>query len=425
MTYQEAVEKIDSLLVFGSKPGLERVGELIERIGSPDKKLRFVHVAGTNGKGSTCVLIANTLKCAGYKTGLFISPYVLEFRERFQINGEMIPEKKLCEIVEKLFPIVEEMKAEGKIITEFEFVFAIAMYWYAEENCDAVVLETGLGGRFDATNIINTPLVSVITSISLDHTAILGDTYEKIAFEKCGIIKPNGITVAYGEQKDSVINVIKNTVSERSNELYIADTEKVNCIKSDLNGSDFEFENMKLHISFIGEHQIKNAVTALYALKALRERSLNISESAVKEGFETAFFPARLEILKKEPIVMLDGSHNPDGVKALASALKENMEGIGKIGIVGMLADKDVKTALGEIVDLFDEVITVAPNNPRKMCAEELAEMIRGYGVKAASESDYEKAYQKALSKAGKDKAVIVFGSLYLSGDMRKIIKNL
>ena len=424
MTYKEAVEKIDSLLVFGSKPGLERVGELIERIGSPDKKLKFVHVAGTNGKGSTCVLIANTLKCAGYKTGLFISPYVLEFRERFQINGEMIPEKKLCEIVEKLFPVVEQMKAEDKIITEFEFVFAIAMYWYAEEQCDAVVLEVGLGGRFDATNIINTPLVSVITSISLDHTAILGDTYEKIAFEKCGIIKPNGITVAYGDQKDGVIEVIKNTACERNNQLYIAD-KNADVKKSDLNGSEFSVDGVDLKIKFIGKHQVKNALTAYSAVKALRARDLNISESAVKEGFESAFFPARLEILKNNPIVMLDGSHNPDGVKALANALKENMNGMKKIGIVGMLADKDVKTALGEIVSLFDEVITVSPNNPRKMRAEELAEIIRGYGVKATSESDYEKAYQKALFKAGNDKAVIVFGSLYLSGDMRKIIKNL
>ena len=424
MTYKEAVEKIDSLLVFGSKPGLERVGELIKRIGSPDKKLKFVHTAGTNGKGSTCVLVANTLKCAGYKTGLFISPYVLEFRERFQINGEMIPEEKLCEIVEKLFPVVEEMKAEDKIITEFEFVFAIAMYWYAEEKCDVVVLETGLGGRFDATNIIDTPLVSVITSISLDHTAILGDTYEKIAFEKCGIIKPNGITVAYGEQKGGVIDVIKNTACERKNKLYIAD--KIADVKqSDLNGSEFSVDGVDLKIRFIGKHQIKNALTAYCAVKALRERGLNISESAVKEGFASAFFPARLEILKKEPIVMLDGSHNPDGVKALANALKENMNGIKKIGIVGMLADKDVKTALGEIVSLFDEVITVSPNNPRKMSAEELAEIIRGYGVQATPESDYEKAYQEALLKAGNDKAVIVFGSLYLSGDMRKIIKNL
>ena len=424
MTYKEAVEKIDSLLVFGSKPGLERVGELIKRVGSPDKKLRFVHTAGTNGKGSTCVLIANTLKCAGYKTGLFISPYVLEFRERFQINGEMIPEEKLCEIVEKLFPIVEDMKAEGKIITEFEFVFAIAMYWYAEERCDVVVLETGLGGRFDATNIIDTPLVSVITSISLDHTAILGDTYEKIAFEKCGIIKPDGITVAYGDQKDGVLEVIKKTADERNNKLYIADKE-VEVKRSGLDGSEFVIDGILLKIRFIGKHQVKNALTAYRAVKALKERGLEISESAVKEGFATAFFPARLEILKKEPIVMLDGSHNPDGVKALACALQENMADMRKIGIVGMLADKDVKTALGGIVELFDEVITVAPNNPRKMSAEELADIIIGFGVKASAENDYEKAYQTALSKAGKDKAVIVFGSLYLSGDMRKIINKL
>ncbi len=424
MTYKEAVEKIDSLLVFGSKPGLERVGELIKRIGSPDKKLRFVHTAGTNGKGSTCVLIANTLKCAGYKTGLFISPYVLEFRERFQINGEMIPEEKLCEIVEKLFPIVEDMKAEGKIITEFEFVFAIAMYWYAEERCDVVVLETGLGGRFDATNIIDTPLVSVITSISLDHTAILGDTYEKIAFEKCGIIKPDGITVAYGDQKDGVLEVIKKTADERNNKLYIADKE-VEVKRSGLDGSEFVIDGILLKIRFIGKHQVKNALTAYRAVKALKERGLEISESAVKEGFATAFFPARLEILKKEPVVMLDGSHNPDGVKALANALKENMAGIKKIGIVGMLADKDVKTALGEIAGLFDEVITVEPNNPRKMSAEALADIIREYGVKASSENNYAAAYKKALELAGSDKAIIVFGSLYLSGDMRKIINKL
>lgn len=424
MTYKEAVEKIDSLLVFGSKPGLERVGELMKRIGSPDRKLKFVHIAGTNGKGSTCVLIANTLKCAGYKTGLFISPYVLEFRERFQINGDMIPEDELCEIVEKLFPIVEQMKREDKIITEFEFVFAIAMYWYAEENCDVVVLETGLGGRFDATNIIDTPLASVITSISLDHTAILGDTYEKIAFEKCGIIKPNGMTVAYGDQKDGVIEVIKKTVSERNNKLYIAD-KNADVIKSDLYGSEFAVDGASLKIPFIGKHQIKNALTAFCAVKALRERGLDISEKALKEGFESVFFPARLEILGKNPVIMLDGSHNPDGVKALANALKENMPDKRKIGIVGMLADKDVRTALSEIVPLFEEIITVSPHNPRAMSAEELAEIISQYDIPVSAEDDYETAYQKALSKADRNDAVIIFGSLYLSGDMRKIIKNL
>ena len=424
MTYKEAVEKIDSLLVFGSKPGLERVGELMRRIGSPDKKLKFVHIAGTNGKGSTCVLIANTLKCAGYKTGLFISPYVLEFRERFQINGEMIPENRLCEIVEKLFPVVEEMKREDKIITEFEFVFAIAMYWYAEENCDVVVLETGLGGRFDATNIIDTPLASVITSISLDHTAILGDTYEKIAFEKCGIIKPNGMTVAYGDQKDGVIEVIKKTVSERNNKLYIAD-KNADVIKSDLYGSEFVIDGVSLKIPFIGKHQVKNALTAFCTIKALCECGMDISQKAIKEGFETVFFPARLEILQKNPVVMLDGSHNPDGVKALANALKENMPDKRKIGIVGMLADKDVRTALSEIVPLFEEIITVSPHNPRAMSAEELAEIISQYDIPVSAEDDYETAYKKALSIADENDAVIIFGSLYLSGDMRKIIKNL
>lgn len=422
MTYQEAVEKIDSLLVFGSKLGLERVRELIERIGSPDKKLKFVHIAGTNGKGSTCALLANTLTCAGYKTGLFISPYVLEFRERFQINGEMIPENRLCEIVEKLFPVVEQMKSEDKIITEFEFVFAIALYWYAEENCDIVVLETGLGGRFDATNMIDTPLVSVITSISLDHTAILGDTYEKIAFEKCGIIKPNGITVAYGDQKDGVLNVIQNAVLERNNKLYIADTSLVKCLRSDLNGSDFAFQGKTWHIPFIGEHQIKNAVTALYTIQALKERELNISDKAIFDGFSTAFFPARLEILRQKPVVMLDGSHNPDGVRALAKAVEKYLFDKKKIGIVGMLADKDVQSALSEIIPLFDKVITVAPHNPRAMSENDLAEMIKEYDKEVRAESDYAKAYETALSLAGEHDAIIIFGSLYLAGDMRKIV---
>ena len=264
----------------------------------------------------------------------------------------------------------------------------------------------------------------MVTSISLDHTAILGDTYEKIAFEKCGIIKPNGITVAYGDQKDGVIEVIKKTVSERNNKLYIAD-ENADVIKSDLYGSEFVIDEISLKIPFIGKHQVKNALTAFCTIKALCECGMDISQKAIKEGFETVFFPARLEILQKNPVVMLDGSHNPDGVKALANALKENMPDKRKIGIVGMLADKDVRTALSEIVPLFEEIITVSPHNPRAMSAEELAEIISQYDIPVSAEDDYETAYKKALSKADRNDAVIIFGSLYLSGDMRKIIKNL
>ena len=241
MNYDEAVKTINSLLVFGSKPGLERVGELAERIGSPDKNLKFVHIAGTNGKGSVCAYISSVLREAGYKTGLFISPFVLEFRERFQIDGEMIPKQELADIVSEIYPVVLEMKDEGKIITEFEFVFAVALKWYEKCRCDVVVLETGLGGRFDATNIIGTPLASVIMSISLDHTAILGDTCEKIAFEKCGIIKPDGITVLYGDQPDGVFEVVRKAAAERNNRLIIADTGSADVISSDLSGSEFSF----------------------------------------------------------------------------------------------------------------------------------------------------------------------------------------
>ena len=426
MTYQEAVEKINSLLVFGSQPGLERIGEFVKRIGSPDKKLKFVHAAGTNGKGSTCALIAAVLAESGYKTGLFISPYVLEFRERFMINGEMIAPQTLADITERLFPVIEEMKEEGKIITEFEFVLAIALTWYAEEGCDVVVLETGLGGRFDATNIIDTPLVSVITSISLDHTRILGDTYGKIAFEKCGIIKEGGTTVTYADQKAEAMEVIKNIAAERNNKFYIADTSNTEILNTDIKGTEFRFtrngKNLDLFIRLIGEHQVKNACTALYALDVLRKKWLMIPDSAVKNGFAKVSFPARLEVLQKQPLVLLDGAHNPGGTAALAKALKKYLDGTRKVGIVGMLADKDVETALSVLLPLFDEIIAVAPDNDRKMPPETLAKIVKPYCAKVTPIHDLEEAYHTALTKTGENDALVIFGSLYLAADMRRIV---
>ncbi len=433
MTYNEAVEKINSLLVFGSKPGLERVQELVERIGSPDKKLRFVHVAGTNGKGSVCAYLSSILRAAGYKTGLFISPFVLEFRERFQINGEMIPEQDLADIIEQIWRVVLEMKNEGKIITEFELVFAAALKWYEREKCDVVVLETGLGGRFDATNIISTPLSSVIMSISLDHTAILGDTCEKIAFEKCGIIKPDGITVLYGEQPDGVYEVVKNAADERNNKLIVADISSVKCISSGLEGSVFTFRNdilfngeeKELSIPLIGDHQLKNAAAALYTVAALIEKGLNISDNAIINGLAETVFPARAELLKSNPVVLLDGAHNPGGAKALSSLIKSHLDGYYKVAVTGMLADKDIRTALSMLIPLFDEVITVTPDNPRAMSAEDLSTMVSEFGVPVGYENDLRKAYRKArtLAMNGSDKnAVVVFGSLYLASDMRRII---
>ncbi len=432
MTYTEAMEKINSLLIFGIKPGLQRIRELIERIGSPDQQLKFVHIAGTNGKGSVSALTANTLKCAGYKTGLFISPYITDFRERFQINGEMISEDELVQAVEKIYPIAEAMKQEQKIITEFEFIFAVALYWYAQQKCDVVVLETGLGGRFDATNIIDTPLVSVITSISLDHTAILGDTYEKIAAEKCGIIKNGGITVAYGEQPGSVMELIRKTAEERNNRFYIADIHSVTPLSSDLHGSDFlftnsVFDNIRLHIPFIGEHQLNNAAAALYTISALREKGITINDDAVQKGFATVFFPARLELISEKPIVLLDGAHNPGGAKALSKAIDTYLSGRKKTAVVGMLADKDVEKALSLLIPKFDHIIAAAPDNPRAMEIPSLCEIIHKYQKDNANIEqlpDYHSLPEKIRLTTGPDDAVVVFGSLYLAGSLRPILKN-
>ncbi len=423
MTYEEAIETVNSLLVFGGHLGLERISELEKRLGSPDKRLKFVHIAGTNGKGSTAALLANTLTSAGYKTGLFISPYVLEFRERFQIDGNMMPKDKLAEIVERLYPIVLEMREEDKVITEFEFVFAIALEWYAEQNCDIVVLETGLGGRFDATNMIDTPLVSVITSISFDHMQILGDTYSKIAFEKCGIIKPNGITVVYGEQYDGVTDVIGNAARDKDNELYIADINSVKKIRSSLDGSEFIFkcdmcEEMSLTVPLIGDHQLKNSATALYTLMILRRCGFDIPYEAIKRGFATVKFPARLQLMRKNPIVLLDGAHNRGGAEALAKAVKDNLGGIKKLAIVGMLADKEVERALSELIPLFDEVIAVEPNSPRAMKADDLAKIASKYCTSVTAITDCKQAYDLALSHTDENGAIVIFGSLYLAESM-------
>lgn len=429
MTYQESVDIINSLLVFGSKPGLERVQELCERLGSPHKRLRFVHVAGTNGKGSVCAYLARILQEAGFKTGLFISPYVLEFRERFQINGQMIPPQELADIVEQVYPVVLQMKAEDKIITEFEMVLAVALCWYAKEQCDVVVLETGLGGRFDATNIIPTPLASVIMSISLDHTAVLGDTVEKIAFEKCGIIKPQGVTVLYGDQPQGVEAVVRRAAAAKNNRLVIADTASVSVLQCGLSGTEFSFraaaydgEPHCYRIPLLGQHQLNNAAAALYTVAVLRQRGLSISEEAVIKGLASTQFPARLELLQKEPPVLLDGAHNPGGGAALAAAVQTYLSGYRKIAVVGMLADKDVRTVLGGLLPLFDEVITLTPPNPRAMSAGELAELVRSMGIPAEPQQDYRTAVNLALHKAqSPDTAVVAFGSLYLASSLRPL----
>lgn len=431
MDYSQSLEKVNSLLKFGIKPGLERIAELLNRLGNPQDKLKFVHVAGTNGKGTACTLISNVLTAAGYKTGLYTSPYIMDFRERFRINGEMISKDELSRLTERVSKAVDEMKQKDLIITEFEFITALAFLWYFEQKCDIVVLEVGLGGRFDATNIINTSIVSVIMSISLDHTAILGDAVEKIAYEKCGIIKPCGRAVVYANQPNGVIPVVESSAKENSATLTIADDSAVKLIKTDIKGSEFIYSangrfgidgEIRLFIPFIGEHQLRNASTALEALNILYQKGYKLTADSLRMGFRTAKFYARLELISENPIVLLDGAHNPGGAKALENSIKKYLSGKKKILIMGMLADKDVETAVSYIAPNFDKAYTLSPDNPRALPSEELAEIVGKYCRDVTALSDYRKSYELAVADAGIDGAVVICGSLYLAGKMRHII---
>lgn len=419
MTYEEAIRKIESLQQFGSRPGLERIGALMNRLGNPQERLKFLHVAGTNGKGTTCALLASVLRSAGYRTGLYISPHLADFRERMQIDGQMISHSELASLASRVFSETEKMKSQGEIITEFEAVTAMAFLWYAEKACDLVVLEVGLGGRLDATNVIRKPLVSVITSISLDHTRILGNTVEQIAREKCGIIKEDGVTVSYPDQKPDAAEVIRKVAGERHNRLVEAASAGVKKLSTDLSGTELLWNGVRLHLPFLGEHQIKNAATALAALDVLRSSGYSIPEEAVKRGFSEAVFPARFEVLSLDPTVVLDGAHNPDGTAALAAAVRQYLPGRDLIAVMGMLEDKDVDAALENLSGLFSFVITTEPPSSRSMSAGELAERWRRMGVSAEPAKGQNEALQMADSRLKPDGSLLICGSLYLAGAVR------
>ena len=406
MIYKQALQYIHSLQRFGVKPGLERVAALCAALGNPQKRLQYIHVAGTNGKGSTCNMLAQIAMHAGMKTGLYISPYVIDFRERMQVNGAMIPEEALVRLTKQVKASAESLPEP---VTEFEFVTALAFCWFAEQGCDLVVLEVGMGGRWDATNIIAAPLCSVIMKIALDHTDILGGTLAEIAAEKCGIVKPGCPVMTTCGQDREALAVIEKACASRGCNLTVAQESECVTLSSSLSGSDCLLDGLLVHVPLIGAHMCQNALAVVKTA-----RLLGFDDKAIQAGIARVRMPARMEVLSVEPLVLLDGGHNPDCARALAAALESYCLGQRFCVVCGMMGDKDVLEYLRILRPRAGRFIACRPKNPRALPAEALAELARqaGYEKVTAAASPKE-----ALRQAGYP--ILICGSFYLAGEAR------
>lgn len=423
MNINEALSFIHKTVWLGSKPGLSRTEHLLSLLGNPHKKLKFVHVAGTNGKGSTCACIASILREAGYKTGLYTSPYINVFNERMQIDGEMISDDELCELCEYIKPFSDSMTDDPP--TEFELITALAMKYFFRNNCDIVVLEVGMGGELDSTNVIDSPEAAVITAIDLDHTSFLGNTVEQVASAKAGIIK-EGTSVALYDCEKSVYDVFDSKCKEIGASLVTAGFDKIENVKTSLRFIEFDFGKYKgLKLGLVGSYQPKNASVAITAIELLRKKGYKISDENIYNGLKNVSWAGRFEILGENPVFVLDGAHNPHGMKATVASLEEHFGDRKITFVVGAMADKDVKGMMSMLLPLADSFIAVKPDNPRAMEAEDLAKLLSELGAKAQSRNTVADGVKTALDRAGNDGIVACLGSLYFSGEIRQAYLSL
>lgn len=426
MKYEEAMEYIEECNALGSVPGLESIKRLTGMLDNPQEKLTFIHVAGTNGKGSVSSFIAGGLKTAGYKVGRYISPTIFTYRERFQINDRMISKKELGELMEQVKEACDRIVAEGHPHpTSFEIETALSFLYFVKKECDVVVLETGMGGRLDATNIIPSPKLCILTSISMDHMQFLGDTLADIAVEKCGIIKM-GTTVISTKQSEEAMEAAAKTCEERNAELIVADSSQVTKVKQGLEKQFFIYDGVKYEISLSGTYQIENAVLAVRALKWLSKNGFEkVNETKIVKGLQGTVWKGRFSVISKKPYFIVDGAHNVAAAEKLAESIRFYFTNRRIVYIMGMFRDKEYEKVIRITAPLASQVITVAaPGNPRALPALDLAVAVREVNPHVTSADSLEEAVEMSYLFADKDSVIIAFGSLAFLGQLMTIVEG-
>ena len=423
MTYSEALEYIHSISWRGSRPGLSRITELCEKMGNPQDSLRFIHIAGTNGKGSAASMLSSVLSAAGYKVGMFTSPFVDRFNERIRYLGHDIPDEDLADVTCYVKGFADTMEDPP---TEFELITAVGLEYYRRVGCDYVVFECGLGGRFDSTNVIQTSVLSIITGIDLDHTALLGDTTAKIAWEKAGIIK-DGVPVIFGEGDDSAAEVIKAEADAHSSRYRRTDYGKISDISSDLGGTSFTFDGRQYRIGLLGLYQTRNAANVLTAVDVLRGEGISIPEDAVVSGLLSARWSARFEILTNDPLVIYDGAHNPQGIAAAVGNIRHYLSSLGRDGkialLMGVMADKDHTKMIKMLAPYALRVFTVTPANARSLDSTDVEKEFSDCGVHGRAFGTVDEGVNAAVTYARKNKIpLLCLGSLYMYADVKHAV---
>lgn len=414
MTHYEALDWINAMPAFSSERyGLDGVSKLLDKINNPHLKLKYIHIAGTNGKGSTAVFCSSSRVEANFKTGLFISPYILDYRERIQIDGQMIAKSDFVKMVELVKPYVEILKNEGVVCSHFDIITTIALKYFCVNDCDIVILETGMGGRLDSTNVIPAPEVTILTHISYDHMKELGSTIEDITMEKAGILKKGSVCVCDRNQLPEVKDIINLTCINKDIPLIYSYKES-NIVSIDSMNS-WSYNGIDYTTKLIGKHQISNAMLAITALL-----NMNIDSCYIKNGILNAYIPARLERLSGSPLIVLDGAHNLDGMRALNSSLKVfNKKPL--VGLISMINTKDYMAALSEIKGTFDKLIVTEMDFDNVVEASLLFKAANKLCFDALIEKNVNIAVKLAKKMAGEDGMVVIFGSLYFASQIRNM----